>query len=706
MAALQVAEKLQNLDLDIEGMTCTACSRRIEKNLNKVEGVKAYVDFASEKAHITAAEGVTREQLVQVIVDTGYAVGSGRSENQLMVWRLAVGAGLSLPVLVVSMIPALMFNGWELLAAALTVPVATWVAWPFHSVAIKNLRARTSTMDTLVSLGVAVSYIYGTVQVLVGGMETYFEVAAVVPTIVLFGRWLEVRTRRSATDSVRALLAAIPDTSLVRRDGQQLTIPTAQVRVGDLIVVAAGQKVSVDAVVTEGTGQLDNSLITGESVPVLASVGTAAAAGSVNVGGAIVVRATATSANSRIAQIADLVREATAQKAKISSLTDAISNVFVPSVIGIALSTLAGWWLIAADPSTGLRSAVAVLVIACPCALGIAVPVSLAVATGMGARRAVIIRHPDTLSLLNRVNRVVLDKTGTITNGQLRVSEVLSVEQMSRERALALAAAVDRSSVHPIAKAIAATDSTLVATEVTETAGTGAVGLVEGLKVSVSRQPADAYTNATKVAAVLERVGPRSVAIVAVNGVAEAVIALEDDIRPTSASAISQLKEMHIEAILLSGDQEARVAAVAQSVGITEHFSEVSPEEKLSVIGRLKAHDKGLVAMVGDGLNDVAALAASDVGIAMGSGTHATQSAAAITILDDDPESIAYAIRLGRKTWSNIKENLAWAFGYNIVLIPIAAAGLLNPMLSGTAMAFSSISVVLNAQALRARVRP
>jgi len=704
--AIPLAEaKLQNLDLDIEGMTCTACSRRIEKNLNKVEGVKAYVDFASEKAHITAADGVTRDQLVQVIVDTGYAVGSKRDESKTMLWRLVAGATLSVPVLALSMIPALMFDGSQWLDAALSLPVAAWVAWPFHSVALKNLKARTSTMDTLVSLGVLVAYLYGAYQVLTGGMETYFDVAAVVPTVVLFGRWLEVRTRRSATDSVRALLSAIPDATVVRRDGQQLSIPTAQVKAGDILVVASGQKIPVDASVIEGDGQIDNSLITGESVPEQVGPDSSIAAGALNVGGTLVLRAVANSANSRISQIADLVREATSQKAKISSLTDAISNVFVPSVIGIALATFAGWWLIAGDQQTGLRAAVAVLVIACPCALGIAVPVSLAVATGMGARRGVVIRHPDTLSLLSRINRVILDKTGTVTTGQLRVAAVIPVTAIEPQRALAFAAAVERGSVHPIAKAISATDESLTATSIVETAGSGVEGMVDGQRVSVSRRPASVLTNSETLNTALAEVGARTVAIVAVDGEAQAVIGLEDDLRPTAAAAIGQLGQLGIHSVLLSGDQEARVAAVAQAVGIQRHYAGVTPEHKLEVVRQLKAEDPGLVAMVGDGLNDVAALTAADVGIAMGSGTHATQSAAAITILDDEPESIAYAIRLGRKTWTNIKQNLGWAFGYNLILIPVAAAGLLNPMLSGTAMAFSSISVVLNAQSLRRRVR-
>ncbi|MCX8529610.1 MAG: HAD-IC family P-type ATPase, partial [Rhodoluna sp.] len=406
--------KTANLDLEIEGMTCTACARRVEKNLNKVEGVKAYVDFATEKAHVTLSAPVSRVDLIQVVVDAGYSVGNSKDTIKPLLWRLWVGALISAPLVIVSMVEAWMPPNWNLIAAIITLPVAAWVAWPFHVAAFKNLRQRTTTMDTLVSLGVIVAYGYSLFELLIGGMESYFEVSAVVPTVVLFGRWLEVMTRRSATDSVRALLSAIPDTAVVRRDGAQITIATNQVQVGDLIVVATGQKIAVDGVVVEGIGQLDNSLITGESVPEEVVLGAKVAAGALNVGPSLVIRATAISATSRIAQIADLVREATAHKAKIMSLTDRVSEIFVPSVIGIAIATYLGWVFIAGQSQVALSAAIAVLVIACPCALGIAVPMSLTVATSMGARRGIVIRNPDTLSILNRINKVVLDKTGTL----------------------------------------------------------------------------------------------------------------------------------------------------------------------------------------------------------------------------------------------------------------------------------------------------
>ncbi len=694
--------EVKDLDLDIEGMTCTACSRRVEKNLNKIAGVSAYVDFASEKAHVTLSSSVTREQLVAAVEDAGYSVGSERNELKSTLVRLWVGALISAPVALISMVHELMPPNWHLIAALATLPVAAYVAWPFHVAAFKNLRHRSTTMDTLVSLGVIIAYGYSLYELLTGGMESYFEVAAVVPTVVLLGRWLEVRTRRSATDSVRALLSAIPDSAVIRRDGVQITVPTNQVKLGEQVVVASGQKIPVDGVVIEGHSQVDNSLITGESVPQEAGLNMLVAAGALNVGPSLVIQTTAVSSNSRIAQIADLVREATAHKAKITSLTDKISAVFVPAVIATSLVTFATWGLVAGDFDSGLRAAIAVLVIACPCALGIAVPMSLAVATTIGAKRGIVIRNPDALSLLGKVKSVLLDKTGTLTTGQLRATKFITIDGFDETQGIALAAAIERNSVHPIAKAIAALDNSLTAEGVVESAGTGVVGQVEGLKVEVSRRPAETFENAAQVQVAIDQAGARSLAITSIDNRAILIIGLEDDIRAEAPATIAKLHELGIQPILLSGDVEARVAAVAAELSIEKYKAGVAPEEKLGAIAQLRAESEpGLIAMVGDGLNDVAALAGADVGLAMGSGTHAAQSAAAITIVDDDPMTIPFAISLGRKTWANIRQNLGWAFGYNLVLIPVAALGLLNPMLAGTAMAFSSISVVLNALRLR-----
>lgn len=687
------------LELDIEGMTCTACARRIEKNLNKIDGVSAYVDFASEKAHITTSKEVSKDVLVHSVEDSGYSVGSDRSEITALKWRVIVGVILALPVAITSMVPGWMLNMW--LTAALTLPIATYVSWSFHSAAFKNLRHLSSTMDTLVSLGVLVAYGYSLYSLLISSHEVYFEVAAVVPTVVLIGRWLEVRTRRSATDSVRALLSAIPETANVRRDGKQITIPANEVVAGDFVVIAAGERVAVDGEVIEGRGLLDNSVITGESVPVEVTVGSSVVAGSLNLSDSFVLKATAKTSNSRVAQIADLVREATATKAKITSITDRISSVFVPSVISIAIITFITWAFLG-DQHRALSAAIAVLVIACPCALGIAVPMSLAVATAQGAKHSMVIRNPDALSTLSQVDAVVLDKTGTLTDGQLQVHETLSLGATDLNENLAIASALERSSNHPIAKAIAKLDPSLTAESVKETAGIGLTGTVQGNQYSIGFSQKDSFTNQAEVNSALEQIGPKSIAILSKDNQALLVIGLSDNLRPDAQPAISELKKLGVEPVLLSGDLTARVSQVATELGISSWHARVSPEEKLQLLRTMKEQGR-TTAMVGDGLNDVAALAGADVGIAMGSGTHAAQSAAAVTILDDNPLAIAYALDLSKRTWRNIRQNLGWAFGYNIILIPVAALGILNPMLGGTAMAFSSVSVVLNSMRLRTK---
>ena len=600
------------------------------------------------------------------------------------------------------MVDAWMLDMW--LTAALTLPVVAYVAWPFHSAAAKNLRHLSSTMDTLVSLGVLVSYGYSIYSLLRFSHEVYFEVAAVVPTVVLIGRWLEVRTRRSATDSVRALLSAIPETANVRRGGVQELIAASAVVKGDLVVIAAGERVAVDGIVREGSGVLDNSLITGESLPENIAAGSKVAAGSLNLSGSFVLEATAITATSRIAQIADLVREATATKAKITSLTDRISNFFVPSVIAIAAATYGIWLLVGGSNHTALSAAIAVLVIACPCALGIAVPMSLAVATAQGAKRGIVIRNPDSLSTLSHVDTVVLDKTGTLTDGKLTVHETIALAAMPLAEATAIAAALERNSSHPVAKAIAALDHTLTANDVREEAGFGLTGSVNGVEYSIGLRDRSKFDNQNQLNDAIKQVGAKSLAVLSSGNQALALIALSDNLRTEAKRAIDNLKALNIEPVLLSGDTTLRVKAVAEELGIRQWHARVSPEEKLQLLTALKVGGK-TTAMVGDGLNDVAALAGADIGIAMGSGTHAAQSAAALTILDDSPLGIPYALDLSKRTWRNIRQNLGWAFGYNLILIPVAALGLLNPMLGGTAMAFSSVSVVLNSLRLRRRSR-
>jgi Cu+-exporting ATPase len=690
----------RSLEIDIEGMTCTACARRIEKNLNKLQGVSAYVDFASEKAHLTVSQDVTHELLVQSVEESGYSVGSGRSEITTLKWRVAVGVILSTPIVAMSMIPALMVNMW--LIAALTLPVAAYVAWPFHSAAIKNLRHFASTMDTLVSLGVLVAFGYSLLSLLSGNTETYFEVAAVVPTVVLIGRWLEVRTRRSATDSVRALLSAIPSTANVRRDGVQITIPANQIVKGDVVSIAAGERLPVDGIVIEGSGVLDNSLITGESVPDHVAQAMSVSAGSLNLSGSFLLQATAVTGNSRISQIADLVREATATKAKITSITDRISTYFVPGVILVAILTYLFWFLAVGNTAQALSASIAVLVIACPCALGIAVPISLAVATAQGAKRGMVIRNPDALAVLNKVDTIVLDKTGTLTDGMLQVHSSIPLGSVQAGEAQQIAAALERGSNHPIAKALAGLGSAKIATELNEIAGVGLTGLVEGQKYSIGYQESARLSNQKDLDQAIARSGAMTLAVLTRGDEALMLFTLSDRLRPEAKQSIERLKALGIEPIVMSGDVTARVRDVANELDIERWHARVSPENKLQLLADLKSLGK-TTAMVGDGLNDVAALAGADVGIAMGSGTHAAQSAAAVTLLDDSPLGISYAMDLSRRTWRNIRQNLIWAFGYNIILIPVAALGLLNPMLGGAAMAFSSISVVLNALRLRSR---
>ena len=692
----------QDLELDIEGMTCTACARRVEKSLNKLPGISAYVDFATETAHLTYAgqpgsEEPNLDELKTAVESTGYKIGEGKSEQKSIKPKLITGAVLSVITVAISMIPAFRFAGWEWVALALSTPVMFYVSLPFHQATIKNLRFGSTTMDTLISLGSLVAYLYSVFNLFFGDPEqVYFEVAAVVPTVVLLGRYIELGARRSATDSVKALLSAIPETSIVIRDGERIEISTSEIRIGDHVVIPAGLTIPVDGIVIDGNATVDNSAITGESLPEEITTGSMVSGGGLNLNGSLVIEASSNSAGSRLGRIADLVREATSQKTKVAGLTDRISAVFVPAVIVIAVITYAVWAFGFNDPELAFQAAVAVLVIACPCALGIAVPMSLVVSAGNGAKRGIVIRNPDSLTDLSKIKQIVLDKTGTITYGKLAVNEVIEIAGRKAE-VLAKAAAVEKLSAHPIAKAIADLDHSLSATDAEETAGFGISGVIDGTRVTVSKNTE--VTNSAELQKVIDSIEAKSLVVISWDGLAQGVITLTDTVRDSAIEAIAELKNQNIEPIIVSGDNQAQVDAVAQQVGITRAYGDVSPEDKQSRVKALSSEQK--TAMVGDGLNDVAALAGADVGIAMGSGTRAAQSAAAITILDDNPLSIPYAMKLAKRTWANIVQNLGWAFGYNILLIPVAAFGLLNPMLAGAAMGFSSISVVLNSWRLK-----
>ena len=692
----------QDLELDIEGMTCTACARRVEKSLNKLPGISAYVDFATETAHLTYAgqpgsEEPNLDELKTAVESTGYKIGEGKSEQKSIKPKLITGAVLSVITVAISMIPAFRFAGWEWVALALSTPVMFYVSLPFHQATIKNLRFGSTTMDTLISLGSLVAYLYSVFNLFFGDPEqVYFEVAAVVPTVVLLGRYIELGARRSATDSVKALLSAIPETSIVIRDGERIEISTSEIRIGDHVVIPAGLTIPVDGIVIDGNATVDNSAITGESLPEEITTGSIVSGGGLNLNGSLVIEASSNSAGSRLGRIADLVREATSQKTKVAGLTDRISAVFVPAVIVIAVVTYAVWAFGFNDPEIAFQAAVAVLVIACPCALGIAVPMSLVVSAGNGAKRGIVIRNPDSLTDLSKIKQIVLDKTGTITYGKLAVNEVIEIAGRKAE-VLAKAAAVEKLSAHPIAKAIADLDHSLSATDAEETAGFGISGVIDGTRITVSKNTE--VTNSTELQKVIDSIEAKSLVVISWDGLAQGVITLTDTVRDSAIEAIAELKNQNIEPIIVSGDNQAQVDAAAQLVGITRAYGDVSPEDKQSRVKALSSEQK--TAMVGDGLNDVAALAGADVGIAMGSGTRAAQSAAAITILDDNPLSIPYAMKLAKRTWANIVQNLGWAFGYNILLIPVAAFGLLNPMLAGAAMGFSSISVVLNSWRLK-----
>lgn len=686
--------KPELLELEIEGMTCTACARRVEKNLNQVDGVSAYVDFATEKAHLQYAGVIELDVLKKAVESAGYKVGDGKPELQSLRPRLIVGAVFATLAALFAMVPQLAFMGSQYLVWALATPVFFYVAYPFHSAAIKNLRHKDATMDTLVSLGSSVAYFYSVFLVLSGEMHSYFEVAAVVPAVVLLGRYIEVRARKSATDSVRALLGAIPDTATIEIDGVRQEVPTHQIRKGNILFVAAGERIPVDGVLLSGFASVDNSTLTGESLPKELTKGDTLSAGSTSLSGEIKLQAEASSATSRLSRIADLVREATSQKSKLASLTDSISKVFVPSVIVFAIATFFIWWLVIGDATRGFEAAVAVLVIACPCALGIAVPMSLVVATSIGTKRSVVIRNPDSLRLMAKIERVVFDKTGTLTDGSLKILNSQAIGDADLSLSLQYAAAIEKGSKHPVAKAIAETGSKFEAENVTEIAGRGVSGEVSGNKVFVEKP--GSYENQAELDLALIKAGPNTLVVIAWDNHARALIELSDELRPGARETISMLTQMGIDSELLSGDNKARVQSLAQELEMQHFTAEASPEQKLQHVSEL-SH----VAMVGDGINDVAALASADVGIAMGSGAHAAQAASAITILDDDPRAIPFALKLGKKTYVNIWQNLGWAFGYNLLLIPVAALGLLNPMLAGAAMAFSSVSVVANSLRLR-----
>ncbi|WP_017237199.1 heavy metal translocating P-type ATPase [Streptomyces sp. SS] len=726
-------------ELTIGGMTCASCAARIEKKLNRMDGVTATVNYATEKAHVEHVPDVGVDELIATVVKTGYTAEEPAPPPQdpeqpeepadpelaSLRQRLTVSALLSAPVVLLAMVPSLQFDNWQWLSLTLASPVVVWGGLPFHRAAWTNLRHGAATMDTLVSVGTLAAYGWSLWALFLGdagmpGMRhgfdltadrahasssIYLEVAAGVVTFILLGRYLEARAKRKAGAALRALMELGAKDVAVLRAGTEVRIPVAELRTGDLFVVRPGEKIATDGTVTEGASAVDASLLTGESLPLDVTEGSTVTGGCVNVSGRLVVRATEVGAGTRLARMARLVEDAQNGKAGLR-LADRVSAVFVPVVLLIALGTLVAWLLLTDDPTAAFTAAVAVLIIACPCALGLATPTALMVGTGRGAQLGILIKGPEVLESTRRVDTVVLDKTGTVTTGRMRLTGVhvhggrYGTDSADETELLRLAGALEHSSEHPVARAIAAGAAERCGELPTpktfeNVPGLGVRGSVDGRLVLVGR------------AALLTAEGVEAPATtepgavhVAWDGVARGTLTVADTVKDTSAEAVARLRGLGLRPVLLTGDHQAVADAVAAEVGIDEVIAGVLPEEKAEVVRRLQAEGR-TVAMVGDGVNDAAALATADLGLAMGTGTDAAIEASDLTLVRGDLRVAADAIRLARRTLATIRGNLGWAFGYNLAALPLAAAGFLNPMIAGLAMAFSSVFVVSNSLRLR-----
>ncbi|MEU5738043.1 heavy metal translocating P-type ATPase [Streptomyces tendae] len=747
------------VELLIGGMTCASCAARVEKKLNRMDGVTATVNYATEKARVSYPATTEVADLIATVVKTGYTAeepapppepsdesgsgeggsGEGGDDPELSAirQRLVVSVLLAAPVVLLAMVPALQFDNWQWLSLTLAAPVVVWGGLPFHRAAWTGLRHGAATMDTLVSLGTLAAFGWSLWALFFGdagmpGMRhgfdlavsrtdgasaIYLEAAAGVTAFLLLGRWLEARSKRRAGAALRALMELGAKDVAVLRDGREVRIPVSRLAVGDRFVVRPGEKIATDGTVTEGASAVDTSLLTGESVPVDVAVGDAVTGATVNAGGRLVVEATRVGADTQLARMAKLVEDAQSGKAEVQRLADRISGVFVPVVLVIAVATFGGWLGVTGDTVAAFTAAVAVLIIACPCALGLATPTALLVGTGRGAQLGILIKGPEVLESTRRVDTVVLDKTGTVTTGRMTLHEVHAAEGTDEEEVLRLAGAVEHASEHPVARAIAAGAEmgvpplersrewgklgTLPGVEdFTNVPGRGVRARVEGREVSVGRLYDVLPPEVARAADEAERNG-RTAVVVGWDGTARGVLAVADAVKETSAEAVAELRRLGLTPVLLTGDNRRVAESVAAAVGIDEVIAEVLPEDKVAVVERLRAEGR-TVAMVGDGINDAAALATADLGLAMGTGTDAAIEAGDLTLVRGDLRVAADAIRLSRRTLATIKGNLVWAFGYNVAALPLAAAGLLNPMIAGAAMAFSSVFVVTNSLRLRA----
>ncbi|MXP21854.1 heavy metal translocating P-type ATPase [Gordonia sp. HNM0687] len=741
---------IAQIDFDIDGMTCASCANRIERKLNKLDGVRASVNYATEQAHVEFPTTLDSADLITVVRDAGYdaspAAGSGDDEDEepagrgdveldSLRQRLVVSAVLSVPVIALAMVPAWQFTYWQWLSLTLAAPVIVWGAYPFHRAAWINLRHGATTMDTLVSMGTLAAFAWSLYALFFGtagepGMHhgfdliasrgdgaanIYLEAAAGVTTFLLAGRYFEKRAKRRAGDALRALLDLGAKDVAVLVDGAERRIPVSELAVDDVFVVRPGEKIATDGIVVDGASAVDASMITGESVPIEVTTGDEVIGATVNAAGRLLVRATRVGSDTSLAQMAKMVADAQAGKADAQRLADRISAYFVPAVIAIAVATL-GFWLgsasVAADSggiSVAFTAAVAVLIIACPCALGLATPTALMVGTGRGAQLGVLLKGPEVLESTKRVDTIVLDKTGTVTTGEMTLQSMAVItDGPCEEWALRSAAAVEAGSEHPIGRAIVAAaarryaEPALPADEFRAIEGAGVTGVVDGVRVTVRKPSRDVGELPEPLADAVAGAhgGGATAVIVSFDDRPVAVLVVGDQIKESSAAAIAELKHMGLTPVLLTGDNTGAADHVARSVGIEQVIAEVTPAQKLATIADLQSHGRS-VAMAGDGINDAAALAQADLGIAMGTGTDVAIQAGDLTVVSGDLWAVVDAIRLARRTLTTIKGNLFWAFAYNVAAIPIAAAGLLNPMLAGGAMALSSAFVVANSLRLR-----